>query len=483
MQKKFLSNLVLLLLLNLLIKPFWVLGVDRAVQNTVGAEEYGLYFALLNFSFLLNILLDAGITNFNNKNIAQNHELLSEHFPKITILKFLLAVGYGIITIGFGVVLGYGDNQMHLLGILVFNQFLLSLILYLRSNISGLHLFRTDSIISILDRGLMILICSVLLWGNVTEEPFKIEWFIYTQTAAYSIVSVIAFLVVVSRTNQLKFAWDVPFFKKTLKNSFPFAILLLLMTFYNRIDTVMMERMLSNGAEQAGIYAQGYRLLDAVNMIAYLFAVLLLPIFAKMIAQNVDSRNVEELVRLSFSIIIVPAIIIAATSFFYSRELMQLLYVEHIDESAIVFGVLMICFVAISSTYIFGTLLTANGNMKGLNYMALCAISSNIILNVFFIPRWGALGAAMASVLTQFIASTIQIGLVQYNFRFKVNYKFLITLGAFIGCTILMGKYTYGLTEQWQNNIIIMGLASLILAFVLKLISISAIKNVLKQSG
>ena len=70
MQKKFITNLLILLCLNLLIKPFWILVIEPHVQNSVGNGSYGEYFAIANFSFLLNILLDFGITNFNNKNIA-----------------------------------------------------------------------------------------------------------------------------------------------------------------------------------------------------------------------------------------------------------------------------------------------------------------------------------------------------------------------------------------------------------------------------
>ena len=58
MQLKFLSNLAFLLFLNLLVKPFWIFGIDRAVQNEVGAEVYGSYFALFNFAFILNVFLD-----------------------------------------------------------------------------------------------------------------------------------------------------------------------------------------------------------------------------------------------------------------------------------------------------------------------------------------------------------------------------------------------------------------------------------------
>ena len=46
MQNRFIKNIIFLLFLNLLVKPFWILGIDVAVQNRVGASAYGLYFAL-----------------------------------------------------------------------------------------------------------------------------------------------------------------------------------------------------------------------------------------------------------------------------------------------------------------------------------------------------------------------------------------------------------------------------------------------------
>jgi O-antigen/teichoic acid export membrane protein len=99
MQKTFIKNLALLLALNLLIKPFWVFGIEREVQEVVKTENYGLYFALFNFSFLLNILLDFGITNFNNKNIAQNNHLITKHFSSILVLKLMLGVAFMVVTL------------------------------------------------------------------------------------------------------------------------------------------------------------------------------------------------------------------------------------------------------------------------------------------------------------------------------------------------------------------------------------------------
>ena len=199
MQRKFLTNLGLLLFLNLLIKPIWIFGIDLTVQRNVGVGQYGFYFVILNFSFLFNIILDFGITNFNNRNIAQHNQLLNKHFSGILVLKFILGFSYVLVAFIIATILRYSSAQFWLLGWLALNQFLLSFVLYLRSNISGYLMFKTDSFLSVLDRLLMIFFCGILLWGHVTAARFRIEWFVYSQTAAYSITAALAFLIVVKR--------------------------------------------------------------------------------------------------------------------------------------------------------------------------------------------------------------------------------------------------------------------------------------------
>ncbi len=94
MKRTFFTNLLLLLFLNLLIKPFWFFGIEVGVQNAVGESTYGVYFIVLNLTFVLNIFLDLGITNFNNKNIAQHQFLLQKHLGNIIAIRFLLVINY-----------------------------------------------------------------------------------------------------------------------------------------------------------------------------------------------------------------------------------------------------------------------------------------------------------------------------------------------------------------------------------------------------
>ncbi len=263
-----------------------------------------------------------------------------------------------------------------------------------------------------------------------------------------------------------------------IKKSFPFAILVLLMTFYNRIDTVMMERILPDGAIQSGIYASAYRLLDATNMIAYLFAVLLLPLFSKMLKHK---ESIEDLVKLAFTFLFIGAVVISIGCFFYSTELMTLMYKEHITESAKIFGFLMFCFIPISSSYVFGTLLTANGNLKYLNIMAACGMLLNIGLNFILIPRFYATGSAIASLTTQFLTSVAQIIIVQRIFKFKINYKFLSMLLFFVIGVVLINLASKQLHYNWIINFVIMTAACFIYANFIRLLNIRAILNIVKH--
>jgi len=493
MQKKFLVNFAILLLLNFLVKPFWIFGIDRTVQNTVGLSDYGFYFTIFNFSYLFYILLDAGITNFNNRNIAQHVHLLNKHFSSLVILKFLLAFVYVAVIFIVALIIGYKGWQLVLLAWVGFNQFLLSFILYLRSNVSGLLMFITDSFLSILDRLLMILICAVLLWGGLTGGIFRIEWFVYAQTAAYLATAIVAFIIVKQKARFKKLSWNWPFFLVILKKSFPFAVLVMLMAIYNRIDSVFIERLLDEeeGARQSGIYAQAFRLLDAVNQFAWLTAVLLLPIYARMIQLK---QKPDKMVRLPFSLLFTSAIIVVTGSYFYRVEIMQWLYPRgdletaiefagRLSQSARVYGILMFGFLGSTTMYVFSTLLTANGNLKQLNLVALSGIIVNFGINILLIPKLQAAGAAYASLATQLFTAGAYLIMAQYFFRFKVDYRFIFTLLLFVMLVTGFNFISRELSYPWLVSFSIMLIASFVSAFILKLINIPEIIRLLKEKS
>jgi O-antigen/teichoic acid export membrane protein len=480
MQRKFVGNLLFLLFLNLLIKPFWILGIDVAVQNRVGAEDYGFYNSIFGFSILLNIILDFGITNYNNRNIAQHNHMLKRYFSGIFNVKLILGLVYFVVTLLFGFVIGYGEKAIKLLFILAINQFLASMILYLRSNISGLHLFKLEGVLSILDRSLMILICGALIWGGFTAQAFQIEWFVYAQLLSYSLTALVAFLVVLAKAKFFKIKFDWIVFRLIIKESLPFALLVLLMSFYYRLDAVMIERLLPDGRYQTGVYAQAYRLLEGFNMFGYLFAGLLLPIFSRMIKEK---QAVSGLVRTAFNLIFIPACAVATVSLIHPEAIMDLLYWENVKESARVYEVLMLSFVAIALTYIYGTLLTANGNLRALNKISLVGLLINFGLNWTLIPNYGAFGAAVATLITQFVIVLLQIMSVKKEFQIPYSSPFIIKSSLLA----VLGLGFAALSRAWFDSFILHIFIVFVvfgaLTFLLGLIRISDLRQIIKQKS
>lgn len=477
-QKDFIFNIVLLIFLNLLIKPFWILGIDVGVQNSVGAESYGLYFAVFNFTYLFNMLLDMGITNFNNRNIARHQQLLHKHLSGIITLKLLLGVVYMAVVFVVALIIGYRGLQLWFLFWMAINQFLNAFILYLRSNISALLMFKTDSCLSVMDRLLMIIICGILLWGGVTNEPFRIEWFIYCQTVAYVLTALTALAIVVAKGRVKRLSWNPTFFLMILKKSLPFAILFLLMSFYNRIDSVMLERLLpvGVGASEAGIYASAFRLLDALVMIAYLFSVILLPLFSKMLKNN---ENITPIVKSSFSLLFLFSVTSVVLLECFRLPVMDLLYKEHVEESSAVFRFLIAGIIPISFTYIFGTMLTANGNLKLLNITAIAGIVVNMAVNLILIPRMQAEGAAIASLSTQSVVAVLQVVIAFRQLKVPVN---SLPLWQSLLFTVVLIPAVWFFSQHFNGHVLwallISGVFALLLGFATRLLTFDFVKQV-----
>lgn len=477
MQKKFIGNLFFMVLLNLIIKPFYIFGIDVQVQNIVGAEDYGIYFTLLNISFLFNIFLDIGLTNYNSKNTAQHPTLMQNYIGSYLGLKLMLTVPYILITTIFALIAGYNDVELYLLGFFVLNQVIVSFIFYIRSNFAGLHMFKLDALLSILDRLFLILIAGSLIYGNFTEQQIKIEWFIYAQTVSYSLTLLVGIILTRVKIGKIRIKIKRIFSIAILKQSTPFALLILLTMIYTRIDSVMIERMLPNGKEQAGIYAQVFRLLDAVNMFAFLIAGILLPMFARMIAEKVSVKPILQTAgKFLTGVAVVTAIGLAMNSYFTIDSI----YHHNIEASSTAFVWLILCFIPLSISHVFGTLLTANHNLRLLNRMAFGGIFLNIGLNYFMIPAWEAQGAAVATLITQTLTAFAQLGLVLYVFKFKVQWNTVLRFGLLIA---LFFPSTWGIQQVFDglSAFILTFIVGLVYLLVLKLINIKDILGLLKS--
>ncbi|MFM7023118.1 MAG: oligosaccharide flippase family protein [Flavobacteriales bacterium] len=504
MKKSFLINIFLLVFLNLLIKPLWVF-IEIELQNKVGTENYGLYFALFNFTLIFNIVLDAGIVNYNNKEIAGNPQLIEKYTNRLIPLRLILGLIYLVLILLSGWALNYDGKAILMLMTLGLNQVLLAMLLYLRSNLQGLHFFKSDSIISITDRLVMAVLVLYVLFTSVNGD-FWIEWFIYIQTIGYLLaVLLAAFFLMLHSKIKFRLKLDPAFSIVFLKRCLPYALIGILMMLYSFSDSVLLERMLPDGDEEAGIYAQSFRILMALANFSYLFSLLLLPMFSKMIARKED---LQELLQLSASLLILGSIFIAVSCAAFSDEIIGALYgktahsgmteriaasfggeVLHLANageiafSANIFVFVILSFIPISALYVYGTLLTAAGEMKWLNTSAAIGVGVCLTGNFILIPIYGALGSAFITLLTQSVVCALQYLWTKKKFNLPFNWMFflryLITLTAF-GISVCVLKNT---SFTWPLQILICISIGFIVAILSKTIPLPGISKLIKRKS
>jgi O-antigen/teichoic acid export membrane protein len=476
MQKKFVSNLILIIILNLLVKPFAIFAIDAQVQDRVGTEAYGLYFSLLNLSFLFNIVADLGINNYTTKNVAQYPHIVSRYIGKIFSFRLILFALYGILTMAIGVGIGYRGEELWFLAVLVFNQLLVTLIAYFRSHFGGLHLFKTDALVSILDRGLLILICGYLLISTVNSGDFRIEWFIYIQTICYAVTLIVAFLLLTARIGLPRFHFDWVFSLAILRKSYPYALLILLMMIYTRTDSVMLERLHPNGQYESGIYAKGFRFFDAFFMFAMIFANLLLPIFARLLKG--DRSRIEPILRTSRDLLLGGSIVIAFACMLDAESILGLLYRTDVAQTAPSFHFIMWGFVGVSISIIYGTLLTAGGDLSFLNRISAVGIVINVIFNALLIPEYGAAGSAFATLVTQAFTSVVQAVYCHRKFSIPFSVSEMISYALFIGiliaCTAMFPK--------GNNYLLLLLFIGALGMITLKLIDVRGLRKAFKEN-
>ena len=284
-----------------------------------------------------------------------------------------------------------------------------------------------------------------------------------------------------------------------------FGIMALAMSIFTRIDVQMIQWLsaprldgvaeildadsiksqLAAGYAEIGLYTRGYRLLDAGLIFSALLSTQLLPLFSKRLATGDDNG---EVIWLSFRLVLWVSLGAAMGAWFYGEPLINWLYHGQMElgatltqngvdvpqamvysgeilNAAMIFKVLMLAFVPMSLVHVFGTFVTASGQMKWLASLAFICVGINIAFNYIEIPKVGALGAATGCLISQWVfagaclVKTQKLGGYEWRWR---NFEIVFYQIVFGMICFGMVKYGLGLT----------GISGLVLSAVIYAISV-----------
>jgi O-antigen/teichoic acid export membrane protein len=155
----------------------------------------------------------------------------------------------------------------------------------------------------------------------------------------------------------------------------------------------------------------------------------------------------------------------------HAHDILDLIYTKEIEESVSSFRLLMWVFTGMSLSLVYGTLLTAAGELRAMNVISLIGVITNVALNCLLIPQHGAQGAALATLITQ--GSTAVAQMIVAHSKLKLNWSFnrVISYALFVSLMsvlIVVGRH-------WHYFMLLQFFSGIVFLFLLKLIDLKSL--------
>lgn len=195
-------------------------------------------------------------------------------------------------------------------------------------------------------------------------------------------------------------SWSLSLAKELIRDSLPLIFSGFAIMIYMRIDQIMLGQMV--GDKAVGIYSAAARVSEVWYFIPMAIATSVAPSIyeAKKISEELYYQRIGQLNRL----LVIGAIVVALPMTYLSGTIIHLLFGNSYAEAGNVLSILIW-----GSIFVFTGLATSSWfTAEGLNhivmYRTFLGAITNIVLNIFLIPRYGGVGAATATVISYALA-------------------------------------------------------------------------------
>ena len=257
----------------------------------------------------------------------------------------------------------------------------------------------------------------------------NIIWFALSNVIDYFLISLIL-IIIYGKVGGQKLSVDWQIGKEMLSRSKYYIIPSLMVMIFQHTDRIMLNLMV--GESETGFYSAA---LTCVGISGFIFAAIIdsvRPIVLEEKEKNQKSYE-DKLIQL-YSIITFLSVAQSVIMTLFAKPIMLLLYGEEYANAANILAV-SVWFVTFGY---YGSVrnvwILAEEKQKYLMGINFTGAMLNIVLNLCLIPNFGGIGAAIASVITQFFTNVI-IGFIMKPIRYNnilmirsFNPKFLIDM-------------------------------------------------------
>ncbi len=408
----------------------------------LGSARFGEYSLLLSLLAYGEIILDFGLTDLFVRDLSRTPEQKRELLAVMTEIKFVqAAVAYGLLVLLL-VALRYdsrilaagmlaGAEFLFMGGVLVYKGLFRAALAMERaavaeviSTVSMVVLFLASLKMGLGIVGLMaalvlsrlIFLAGCMYWGRDLVEPFALRW-------------------------NKGIMWEY------FINALPVGLAMVMVGIYQSVDLLMLSKMAS--WKDVGLYAAAYRFVLPLVMVPAALMAALYPLLC-----SYWERDMEKFCRM-FDQGIQSVVVIGGAIFCVltvAAEFFMGIFGPEAVEASGALRMLAYAIAAMSISVVIGPMFIVIQRQWLAFLVGLCGAVVNATLNVFLIPRYGYMGAAFATFMTEVCVLVPAVHIIQRATGHRARWWILLQVAApaavaavAVGRTGLQGGFLGGI--------------------------------------
>ncbi|HCW32564.1 MAG: polysaccharide biosynthesis protein [Candidatus Peregrinibacteria bacterium GW2011_GWE2_39_6] len=392
--------------------------------NSLGDVRFGQYSFAVAFVTIFNVIIDAGIMAYTTREIARNKSHYSIYFWYALLWKIPLIFIAFILMTGILWILKYNQDIFILIGLAGVMMVLDNLNTLFRSFFQAFEKMAYIAIPRFFEKLLLLIIVTIFTWKGATVSLiFKIIIGVYGFSFFTTLFLALRYLPYPK----------MPHFQKNtffliLKTAIPFALFNFFGLIYLHFDTLMISQFLGDAA--VGWYNAAYQPILVLYFIAGLMMTAIYPIMSEYYTKSSSQLSLVFTESLRFLMIVglplsmgITLIAPSVVPFAFGIS-----YIPAIPALQILAWVLLFAFLNSGlSTFL------NSSNRQHLNLLTTgFGLFFNIATNFYFIPRYGIVGAALTTLMTEIVVFGLSCFFVNrvvslFPFVFSIIKPILIT--------------------------------------------------------
>ena len=388
--------------------------IGMLTARYLGPSNYGLISYAASIAVFLLPLMQLGLSKTLVQEFIKRPDREGEILGTALVFNVMSAVACMGGMYAFLSVANAGESTTILVGVLYSFSLLFQATEIVQYWFQAKLLSKYPSIASVISYTIVALYKVYLL---VTGK--SVIWFSVSSTLDYLLISVILLIVYKRMGNQkLKFSWRLGM--EMLHSSKYYIVASMMVSVFQQTDRIMLKLMMNEA--ETGYYSSA---ITCVSVTAFVFAAIVDSMRPPILEAKHDGSDAYEprIIQL-YSVITYASLIQSVFMVLLARPIVLILYGEQYLPSVTALRV-AVWYVTFSN---YGSVrniwMLAENKQKYLWIINLSGALANVALNAALIPLFGAVGAAAASLVTQFFTNVV-IGFIlrpiRYNNRLMIR--------------------------------------------------------------